>query len=175
MKKYAILLCISLLLVGCSSKKDAESNQTEFTNSEELDTNASVEQEDFEFCINTGKTMEEYVDEMGVTQEDSKIVMCYQYENYTQYKVYEFEETAYRLTYYDFYKDKESFVTPYQFMEKYGSNYINEWFDLSCYLHCYQDTLKRGEKQEAYAGVMYSIETQIENSENNSIFIVKEK
>lgn len=178
MKIIIVLFGVLLMLVGCSPKGNLLEEESTQKEMEDVYEESSFEQEtaESENSVSnfTGKSKEEYIQEIGVTKENSRIVMYYQYDNYIQYKVYEFDDTEYRLSYYDFYDDEESFLTPYNFLQKYGSNNINDYFDSSCYLHYYQEPLKKGNKEEAYAGVMYSIEMQMGNSNNDFVHLVEE-
>ena len=190
MRKKLVIASIALFCLfgttACSQQDDADITQSTESNTETSqeveqhttvgDSQANEEEKGLTSGAKQmieelgGKTKDEYIKEMGVTKENSKIVMYYQYDNYVQYKVYEFEDTEYQLTIYDFYDNEESFLVPYNYAKKYD---LDEYFDSTCYLHSYQEPITKGKREDAYAGVMYSIENQMKYSNNDFIFLVE--
>ena len=66
------------------------------------------------FCEEKG---ENYEKEIGVTEENKRIVIRYDYANYTEYEVYEFDEGQYQKTCYDFYSSDEDYERELKYVE----------------------------------------------------------
>ena len=179
MKIVVLTIFLTMVLVGCSKASNIEQNATNEVTMEYEYAEKNSEQEesiksDTDINSNINKTKEEYIKEMGVTKEGSKIVKCNKKHTSVEYYVYDFEDTGYYLTYYNFYNEEEDFLDIYEYYKERGSNKINEFFDTSCYLHCYQMPFQKGDREYAYAGVMHVIELEMNNSDNNLIFLVEE-
>lgn len=161
-----ILGVTALLLVGCAEKKEDVSiseQQTyeETVSSEILQTENDVNES------NAEESQKDYMKEIGVTEENKRIVIRYDYANYTEYEVYEFDEDQYQKTCYDFYNSDEDYERELKYVEP------DDFCDSTYKLHKYTDDPCRVPLEEAYAGIMDGYMIQKENSSSDSISLVE--
>ena len=169
MKKKLIgsfLGVIALLLVGCTEKGE-EVGISEQQTYEENVSSEGIQTDNDVNVNNTENLQVDYMKEIGVTEENKRIVIRYNYSNYTEYEVYEFDEDQYQKTCYDFYNSDEDFQKELAYV---GSD---DFCDSTYRLHKYADNPCKVPLEEAYAGIMGGYMIQKENSSSDDISLVE--
>lgn len=179
---FFVVFLSTILLTACGDKENhnvKKETQNDIM-AEQLESSAVSNQleesttlEKITEKIESGKSKEDYLGEIGVSIPGERIVLCYDYAGIMQYKVYEFTENEYKLVYYDFYADAEDYQSHADYMEP-SSFYERDFCDSSVNLIKYHDKESHNTSGgDGYQAIMLSARLQIENSENHNISLIE--